>query len=52
MGISYDSQDISLCYSVLWNTFYSRGLYFRVNSREHRDVKIKSSPIIYRESKV
>ena len=25
---------------------YSRGLYFRVISREHRDAKIKSSPII------
>ena len=26
--------------------FYSGGLYFRVNSREHIDAKIKSSPII------
>ena len=31
---------------LLWNTFYSRWLYLRVNSREHRDAKIKSSPII------
>ena len=32
--------------TVLKNTFYSRGLYFPVNSREQRDAKIKSSPII------
>ena len=48
---------------ILLNTFYSRGLYFRVNSQEYRGVKIKSSPIIsyvriieedmtYRENKV
>ena len=28
------------------NTFYSRRLNFRINSREHRDAKIKSLPII------
>ena len=28
------------------HTYYSRGLYFRVNSREHTDAKIKSSLII------
>ena len=27
------------------STFYSRGIIFRVNSREYRDAKIKSSPI-------
>ena len=31
---------------ILLHTFYLRGLYFRVNWREHRDTKIKSSPII------
>ena len=33
-------------YILLHNTFYSRGPYFRVNSREYRDAKIMSSPII------
>ena len=37
---------LTLKFDLLLNTFYSRGLYFRVNSREHRDAKIKSSPII------
>ena len=32
---------------LLYNTSYSWGLYFRVNSQVHREVKIKSSPIIY-----
>ena len=31
---------------ILQNTFCLRGLYFRVNSREHRNAKIKSLPII------
>ena len=32
--------------TILYNTFHSRGLYFRVNSRETSDAKIKSWLII------
>ena len=30
---------------LLLNSFYSLGLYFRINSQEHRNTEIKSSPI-------
>ena len=43
---------LTLTQRLFWipqNTFYSGGLYFRVNSRKHGDAKIKPSPIISNE---
>ena len=44
----YDCMYIAMMHIFICTVkhFYWRGLYFRVNSREHRDAKIKSSPII------
>ena len=34
------------------NFFYSRGLYFRINSQKYRDAKIKCEPIISNERSI
>ena len=50
----HDREQIVMCIMIKLRThtvkhFFSRGLYFRINSQKHGDANIKSSPIISRE---